>query len=135
MQCVTTNEMPTFNQYADCSQATFQSYRAGANGSGSGEFVLFGGNDPNGEDWGCGPLATATRRVDTCYVRLTTGTITNTAYNEFFAIRFAGESSSVSSTSSGPSRAPVIVAAAVAVAALGAGALVLRRRTRSTSVV
>ncbi len=127
MQCAKTNKDVTFNQAADCSQATYQNYVAGPEGSGSGEFVLFGGDEPNGENWGCGPLSTVPNRQDVCYVRLTTGTITNTVYNEFFSVDF------VPQTASSGNGLRVGILASGVIVLLGAGYFTYRK-TRARAV-
>ncbi len=90
LQCWRNDTAVEFNAQFDCSQSTYQNYSTGAAGSGSNAFTLFGGNDPNGENWGCGPLATAATKAGVCYVRLTVGTPSNTTDDQFFAVDFGG---------------------------------------------
>ncbi len=97
MQCVKTDEDATFNQATDCSQATYQNFLTGPEGQGSGEFVMFGGDEPNGEPWGCGPLTSTPNRADVCFVRLTTGTVSN-LNSEFIPVKFASDTQSSSGT-------------------------------------
>ncbi len=90
LQCWRTDADPEFNPQFDCSQSTYQNYPTGPTGAGSSPFTLFGGNDPNGENWGCGPLTTASVKASNCYVRLTTSTPSNGVDDQFFAVDFGG---------------------------------------------
>jgi hypothetical protein len=92
-QCVKNDSGP-FNQLTDCSQATGLNPDVGAGGAGSVEFAIFGGDDPNLGEWGCGPNTTpgipkgTNAGVDTCWVRIAPGNATNTATDEFFPFTF-----------------------------------------------
>jgi hypothetical protein len=85
-QCVKNDSGP-FNQLFDCSQAT------GINpdypGTGEALFAVFGGDDPNLGEWGCGPnTSSGVPAAATCYVRLAPGSASNTATDEFYPVTF-----------------------------------------------
>ena len=127
-QCVKSDADPTFDQALDCSQATYQTFLTGPDGSGSGTFRLFGGDEPNDQPWGCGHLSTIQPAPSTCYVRFSIGTITDTANDRFFSVSFGPphrERSSLTHVALGAGAAAVVVVPT-------GGLLVRSRRRRAT---
>lgn len=83
------NDSGVFNQILDCSQST--GINPAYPGTGSATFDVFGGADPNLEEWGCGPQTpSGIPTASTCYIRLAPGNANNTATDEFYPITFNG---------------------------------------------
>ena len=127
------NDAGVFNQLTDCSQATGINPPVGATGSGSSPFLLFNGDDPNGQPWGCGPLTTAgnpkgtLNGVDTCFVRLAPGNESNTATDEFYPFTFGPPQGQV------PEVPLNILLPGSAALVLGASLVIARRRHLKTA--
>lgn len=83
------NDSGVFNQILDCSQST--GINPAYPGTGEASFAVFGGADPNLEEWGCGSATPAgIPQVATCYIRLAPGNANNTATDEFYPVTFTG---------------------------------------------
>lgn len=118
-----------FTPLSDCSQATGHNPSTGATGSGSDQFTIFSGDDPNESGWSCGPGPTSAHSTglvyDTCYVRLSTGVQSNVATDEFYPITF---STAVDPPPDVPEVPLNVLLPISAAAVLGGGYLVTRKR-------
>ena len=83
------NDAGLFDQALDCS--AFNAINPAVPGTGSATIDVFGGDDPNLGEWGCGSLTSpGVPTASTCYIRLAPGNAENTAGDEFFPITFTG---------------------------------------------
>lgn len=97
MQCWK-NDSGVFNPDLDCNQS--MGINPAVPGTGTATFEVFGGIDPNLEEWGCGSLTPAgIPKADTCYVRLAPGTASNTATDEFYPVTFTGTPATTTTSS------------------------------------
>ena len=120
-----------FNQVLDCSPST--TLNPPATPGGTVTYNVFGGNEPNLEEWGCGANPTpGVPQADTCYIRLAPGTKTNTATDEFYPITFTGTPDTTTSTTIDPGtdvpEVPMNVLLPLGAAAVIGGAVVVSRR-------
>lgn len=116
-----------FTPLSDCSQATYSNPSTGPTGSGSAQFELFSGDDPNESGWSCGPGSTSAPSTglvySTCYVRLSTGVQSNVATDEFYPVTF-------SSNPVVPESPLNVLLPLSAVAVLGGGAYLITRNRK-----
>jgi hypothetical protein len=125
-QCYRTGTDPLFTTSGSCSGAVGENPPISA---GTQSFDVFGGDDPNGFPWGCGPNTTpgftkgSVSGTDTCWIRLAPGSTSNVDGDEFLPFTFG---------STPPAEVPEVplnvLLPASAAAVLGAGILVARKR-------
>lgn len=124
-QCVKNDSVP-FNQLFDCSQATSINPSFATNGSTT--FGVFGGDEPNSGEWGCGPLASIPKA--TCYVRVIPGNASNTATDEFYPVTFTATAVPGNEVPEVPLNVLLPLGAA---AVLGGSVLIARRRQNNVA--
>jgi hypothetical protein len=122
-ECWKAQDDPTFDPFASCSPVNSLNPSSAPDGSGTTQFTIWAGLDPNvGED-SCGfhdPNELAFH--DTCYIRLAPGAQAGTARDETYAITFQ--------TTQVPEAPYTVLLPLGAVAVLGGAYFVVRNRSR-----
>jgi hypothetical protein len=124
---------PTFNFAKDCSGVTEWQVNPNENtGSGTLDFTLFRGDEPDGDGWGCyAPGDTpspGSTKFTTCYIRVTEDSPSNNAQAQSIAFTFAAQGAPVPES-------PWTIALPFAAVAVIGGAFVINRRRASRSPI
>jgi hypothetical protein len=88
-ECWVAQDNPAFDPNSSCSPANGINPSANASGSGTTQFQIWAGADPNIGESACGFSAPGATLVTTCYIRVAPGDFFGTSRDESYPITFA----------------------------------------------